>query len=134
MEALRKEIELLRLNLLVVMEKVRAQEAELNAFRGQRGGPPVSTVGMSMMSGFTAPKTTASMHPGYGGATTPFSNQGAKMDDPAQRAEAALKALRETKDEMSRRRLLVVLEGALRSLREQRRQSGSTTPRANSVP
>jgi RNA polymerase sigma factor (sigma-70 family) len=40
-EALRKEVELLRLNLLVVLEKVRAQEAELRAFRGQRGATTV---------------------------------------------------------------------------------------------
>src|SRR5205807_9616728 len=38
-EALRKEVELLRLNLLVVLEKVRAQEAELRALRGQPAGP-----------------------------------------------------------------------------------------------
>jgi hypothetical protein len=34
LEALRKENELLKLNLQVVLEKVRAQEAELRAFRG----------------------------------------------------------------------------------------------------
>src|SRR5262245_65748478 len=34
LEALRKENELLKLNLEVVLEKVRAQEAELRTFRG----------------------------------------------------------------------------------------------------
>src|SRR5262245_57546834 len=38
-EALRKEIELLRLNLQVVLEKVRSQEEELRALRGKGGGP-----------------------------------------------------------------------------------------------
>jgi hypothetical protein len=36
-EALRRENELLRLNLQVVLEKVQAQEAELRALRGQKG-------------------------------------------------------------------------------------------------
>ena len=37
LEALRRENELLKLNLEVVLEKVRAQEAELRAFRGEAG-------------------------------------------------------------------------------------------------
>jgi RNA polymerase sigma factor (sigma-70 family) len=37
LEALRRENELLKLNLEVVLEKVRAQEAELRALRGSRG-------------------------------------------------------------------------------------------------
>src|SRR5262249_13165174 len=37
LEALRKENELLKLNLQVVLEKVRAQEAELRELRGPRG-------------------------------------------------------------------------------------------------
>jgi RNA polymerase sigma factor (sigma-70 family) len=37
LEALRRENELLKLNLEVVLEKVRAQEAELREFRAQRG-------------------------------------------------------------------------------------------------
>src|SRR5262245_39440554 len=41
-EALRKEVELLRLNLLVVLEKVRAQEAELRTLRAQ---PKATTTG-----------------------------------------------------------------------------------------
>src|SRR5262249_8537808 len=37
LEALRRENELLKLNLEVVLEKVRSQEAELRALRGPRG-------------------------------------------------------------------------------------------------
>src|SRR5262245_40132165 len=39
LEALRKENELLKLNLLVVLEKVRSQEAELREIRGRSGKP-----------------------------------------------------------------------------------------------
>jgi RNA polymerase sigma factor (sigma-70 family) len=57
-EALRRENELLKLNLEVVLEKVRAQEAELRGLRG--GGGPTAGMGaggpgmpaMGMLSGF----------------------------------------------------------------------------------
>jgi hypothetical protein len=39
-EALRRENELLKLNLEVVLEKVRAQEAELRALKGRKGAGP----------------------------------------------------------------------------------------------
>src|SRR5262249_40535213 len=58
-EALRKEVELLRLNLLVVLEKVRAQEAELTALRGQRGGTTAAFLSA------IAPKETAKGQPTY---------------------------------------------------------------------
>ncbi len=68
-EALRRENELLRLNLLVVLEKVRAQEAQLSALRGQRGGPagpaPGSGMGMPMMGSGSGPP------PGMGGPMMP---------------------------------------------------------------
>jgi RNA polymerase sigma factor (sigma-70 family) len=44
LEALRKENELLKLNLLVVLEKVRAQEAELRALREKKKEPVVRNV------------------------------------------------------------------------------------------
>jgi RNA polymerase sigma factor (sigma-70 family) len=54
LETLRRENELLKLNLEVVLEKVRAQEAELREFRGKRaeGGPrPGTGSGMGPPSG-----------------------------------------------------------------------------------
>jgi hypothetical protein len=49
-EALRRENEFLKLNLEVVLEKVRAQEAELRALRGPsraRTGPTAATTSPS---------------------------------------------------------------------------------------
>jgi len=40
LEALRREVELLKLNLEVVLEKVRAQDAELRELRGKKGADP----------------------------------------------------------------------------------------------
>jgi RNA polymerase sigma factor (sigma-70 family) len=115
-EALRKEVELLRLNLLLVLEKVRAQEAELRDLRGKREAAPsrLSQYQNAVRDYYRALNLTRA--------------------DPAQQAEAALKALREAKDDAARRRALDVLERALRQLREQPRQHGDTTPRPDLIP
>ncbi len=58
LEALRRENELLKLNLEVVLEKVRAQEAELRDLRGRQGGAAGAggPMGMGMgMPGMGAP-------------------------------------------------------------------------------
>src|SRR5262245_17051337 len=52
-EALRNEVELLRLNLQVVLEKVRSQEAELRALRGKDSAPKPGAGGGS--GGFSPP-------------------------------------------------------------------------------
>jgi RNA polymerase sigma factor (sigma-70 family) len=62
LDALRHENELLKTNLEVVLEKVRAQEAELREFRAQRGGGGVRTGSGPGMSGGGGPG------PGMGGA------------------------------------------------------------------
>jgi RNA polymerase sigma factor (sigma-70 family) len=85
-ETLRKEVELLRLNLLLVLEKVRAQEAELSAFRGQRGAltvdPVVRVWDIPVKGSYAAPKPTTTGQPGYGYSTNPFGGHGAKTDRP----------------------------------------------------
>jgi RNA polymerase sigma factor (sigma-70 family) len=133
-EALRKEVELLRLNLLLVLEKVRAQEAELSAFRGQRGRPPGagSMAPMSMQPmgrSTTAPKPTTSMQPGYGSpllspqSLNVPSRPEAKL---AQQLEAALKTLREAKGDAGRQQALDALERVLLQLREHSRRPPAT--------
>jgi RNA polymerase sigma factor (sigma-70 family) len=105
LEALRKENELLKLNLQVVLEKVRAQEAELRTLRGQVKAAPI----------------------GIGATFVDLDNDGRldifvtapRLPDPAQEAEAAVKALREARDPEAKRRAADALEKALKGLREQ---------------
>jgi RNA polymerase sigma factor (sigma-70 family) len=120
-EALRKEVELLRLNLLVILEKVRAQEAELRTLRAQ---PKATTTGSGMVLGD---------FDGDGGLDLNLA-AGQSRPDWVRQAESALKALRQAKDELARRRLLDLLEQALRQLREQPRQPGDTAPRPGLTP
>ena len=115
-EALRKEVELLRLNLLLVLEKVRAQEAELHDLRGKREAAP------------SRPSQYENAVRDY------YRALNLPQADPAQQAEAALKALREAKGDAARQRAVDALERALRQLREQPRQPGDTAPRPENVP
>jgi RNA polymerase sigma factor (sigma-70 family) len=104
LEALRHENELLKLNLQVVLEKVRAQEAELRNLRGQ---VKAASVRIPLVIGLTDGKMIADV-------TLP-----ATRPDPMHEAEAALKALREAPDQESRRRAADQLEKALKKVREQ---------------
>jgi RNA polymerase sigma factor (sigma-70 family) len=115
LEALRRENELLKLNLEVVLEKVRAQEAELRALREKAEGV------VHFLRG-TVTQTHAR-----------FSIVDRDKGDAATQAEAALKALREAKDNAARQRAVDALDRALRSLREQMRRPGDTAPRPKNV-
>jgi RNA polymerase sigma factor (sigma-70 family) len=99
LEALRRENELLKLNLEVVLEKVRSQEAELRALRGR-----VDRLGVRTYLNLRYPSGQ---------------NVAPKAPTPEQHAEGALKALREAKDDAARQRAIDELEGALKSLRKQ---------------
>jgi hypothetical protein len=133
LEALRKEIELLRLNLQVVLEKVRAQEAELRELRaGRASGTPT---GPGMMMGPMAPGNkppTGGMMPsggmgmrdmsgGHGSSMPPGSGGAPAAGDPVQEAEAALKQLREARDTEGQRRAADALEHALEKLKQRRK-------------
>jgi hypothetical protein len=56
-EALRKEVELLRLNLLVVLEKVRTQETELNTLRAKALAAKATAGTAQNTLTFTVPQT-----------------------------------------------------------------------------
>jgi RNA polymerase sigma factor (sigma-70 family) len=103
-EALRKEVELLRLNLLVVLEKVRAQEAELRAFRGQGGKTTPGPVGRGVAWGDIDGdgRVDVFVYP---------SNR-------FQEAEDALKALRSARDKAAEQRAVEALEKALKKLKD----------------
>jgi hypothetical protein len=103
LEALRHENELLKLNLEVVLEKVRAQEAELRTLRGQVKATPTEKLFVDLTND----------------GIVDFIVVNETRRDPLQEADAALKALRETADPASQRRAADQLDKALQKLREQ---------------
>jgi hypothetical protein len=142
-EALRKEVELLRLNLLVVLEKVRSQEVELRALRGSGkrgggmtgglmgggsgmpmtgfgGGPTMSAGSGSPMVGFSGRGIATG---GQFGATLSGSGGGQPVDALKQ-AEDALKALREARDPEAQRHAADALEQALQRMRSKKPTTG----------
>jgi RNA polymerase sigma factor (sigma-70 family) len=109
LEALRKENELLKLNLQVVLEKVRAQEAELKALKGQaKAVRDHLDLGVGVVD-----------LDGDGKFALYVANEG---PNPVQQVEAALKAFREAKDTEAKRRAAEALEQAVKKLREQPKQ------------
>jgi RNA polymerase sigma factor (sigma-70 family) len=120
LEALRHENELLKLNLELVLEKVRAQEAELRELRARgeaaqprgSGGPGIGGGMLGMGGGMM----------GMGPGGPPMGRSGAPpakaKPDPVQEAEAALKALREAKDTEGQRRATEAPEKALEKLKQ----------------
>ena len=104
-EALRRENELLKLNLEVVLEKVRAQEAELRTLRGQAAD--------------AAKLPPHALHLEYQRYLALKMLGEAVHSDPLGEAESALKALREAKDQEGQRRATEALEKALEKLKQQ---------------
>jgi hypothetical protein len=121
-EALRKEVELLRLNLLVVLEKVRAQEAELRTLRAQ----PKATATERARVLLDLVDSDSSVN--VLRARTP------KRPDLVRQVEDALKVLREAKDDAARQRAVDALDRALRGLREQLRQPANSAPQQDTLP
>jgi hypothetical protein len=119
LEALKKENELLKFNLQVVLEKARALESDVRALKEQ-----VKTAKASNNTGFNpAPNNVVgdvltfpsqdliNFYVTYD--TFSSAHQGA-----VQQAEAALKALREAKSPEARRRAADALEQAVKKLKE----------------
>jgi RNA polymerase sigma factor (sigma-70 family) len=116
-EALRHEVELLKFNLELVLEKCRAQEAELRALRGR-------------VQAAAAAKGVGTVFADYDGDgfVDLFVADGSRRrvfrevlikQTAEQEVEAALKAFREASDNEAKRRAAEALEGALKKLRQQ---------------
>jgi RNA polymerase sigma factor (sigma-70 family) len=106
LEALRHENELLKLNLTVVLEKVRAQEDELRALKKQGGD---------------AQKYSADAFHYYGALVA--SAQKRHEADTVKAAEDALKSLREVSSAEMKKRVADALERAAKKLREQPKEA-----------
>jgi RNA polymerase sigma factor (sigma-70 family) len=143
-EGLRKEIELLRLNLLLVLEKVRSQEEELRGLKAraqatQSSGvifnldplqfnavlPQYSTNFTSFGQILTGPNASIAPY-AYNGFlvtnNTPLLQNlvcPSAYCDPVKDVEEASKALRDAKDKGARKRAADALEKALKKVRNQ---------------
>jgi RNA polymerase sigma factor (sigma-70 family) len=117
LEALRKENELLKLNLQVVLEKVRNQETELKGLRER--GDALYDIRERVLS------DRARLQWLQSGATWLDSvHRGpVTLADPVQEAEESLKALREAKDEDARRRATESLEKALQNIKNRNKDT-----------
>jgi hypothetical protein len=109
LDALRRENELLKLNLEVVLEKVRAQEAQLREFRADK----VARGAENALYGI------AEFHLREWVADAAVPGKATPGENALKEAESALKALREAKDQNSRRNALDALETAVQKLKLQ---------------
>jgi RNA polymerase sigma factor (sigma-70 family) len=129
LEALRRENELLKLNLEVVLEKVRAQEAELRALRGRPGAKGAAhSAPPDPLAGATRDPKAPEGVPGS--PRLPRDRGVGATPDPVREVEAALQALRSARDLGSKRRAAEALERAMKKLR-QGLDGGGGFPRAN---
>ncbi len=121
LEALRKENELLKLNLLVVLEKVRAQEAELHAARKDVEAATEAARRVRLdLSGTVVQPSDLRQYLNLAGGKAASTPSGADVvADAAKEAEAAVKQLREAKDKEGQRRATEALEKALEKLKQQ---------------
>jgi hypothetical protein len=110
LEALRKENELLKLNLEIVLEKVRTLEAQLRTAKGQ--ATDVRKIAVEDLLRRVVRSRKLTIKPPE------------PAPDPVKQIEAALKALREAKDPQAKRRAVEALEQAMKKLREQDRAPG----------
>jgi hypothetical protein len=110
---LRKENELLKLNLQVVLEKVRNQETELRGMRERADAVYDNRDRIQVANGLRwfADQRITTIRGDL------FAREAVPAPDPVQEAEAALKALREAKDDEARRRATESLEKALQNIK-----------------
>jgi RNA polymerase sigma factor (sigma-70 family) len=128
LEVLRRENELLKLNLEVVLEKVRAQEAELRALRPAKAAAERSARDAEAARARAAAELSALEYARavqLGGTKTKREELRA---DALHVLEAALKALREARDDAARRSAVDALDRAVRALREHLRKAQPDDP------
>jgi RNA polymerase sigma factor (sigma-70 family) len=128
-ESLRKENELLKLNLQIVLEKVRAQEAELGGLRkdvarldgsaNMRNAALGAVLDYDRDGRLDVIVADSYLRAHDGRIRTALNLPQKESADPVKQAEAAVKALREAKDKQGRRRALEALDTAMKKLREQ---------------
>jgi RNA polymerase sigma factor (sigma-70 family) len=123
-EALRKENELLKLNLQVVLEKVRAQEAELRSLKTKaEAGGKAALQGVRRLE--QGGKVPVEVLLDLSASQVELANKTLALEldlgraDAVKQAEDALKALREARDPEARRRAAEALEKAAKQLRGQ---------------
>jgi RNA polymerase sigma factor (sigma-70 family) len=128
LEALRRENDLLKLNLEVVLEKVRALDAEVRTLKGRleaKAARAGQGVAMMDFDGDGKLDIFVTNDVNWDGIKVPVKvnehNWAFQVwrPDPAQEVEAALKAFREARDKEAKRRAADALEKALKKLREQ---------------
>jgi RNA polymerase sigma factor (sigma-70 family) len=131
LEALRKENELLKLNLQVVLEKVRSQESELRDLRKTMAATELKKNGQDVGAAFfdldndgivdvfVANKLYRNKGDGTFEDVSKLAGRAVPPDDAVKEAEAAVKALREAKDKEGKRRAAEALDKAMKKLREQ---------------
>ncbi len=132
LEALRRENELLKLNLEVVLEKVRALDTEVRTLKGRqaaKAGAAAQGFGTAWVDlDIDGKADLFIVNEIYGEEIkVPVKQNKVFKDvevhfrrpDPAQEVEAALKAFREARDKEAKRRAADALEKALKKLREQ---------------
>jgi hypothetical protein len=112
LEALRKENELLKLNLQIVLEKVGAQESELRTLRGQAA----TSKGTGLGAAFLDVDRDLDGYPDIFIVKSGIQHD--SLSDVAKEAEEALKALRAAKDKLEQRRATEALDKAMKKLRE----------------
>jgi RNA polymerase sigma factor (sigma-70 family) len=118
-EALRRENELLKLNLEVVLEKVRAQQAEVHGLKGQLLAAQRQALDRTV-DALSAKAREADLQRTFlFEALAVRRVEAAKPTDPVKEMENALKALREARDKQARQRAVQALEKALGKLKEQ---------------
>jgi RNA polymerase sigma factor (sigma-70 family) len=114
-EALRRENELLKFNLELVLEKCRAQEAELREFRAHAAARQdkekaavVARIDQALLERLSLDVTGLRLTPAQ-----------LRAADPTHELEAVLKAFRKAGDDAARRHAAEQLEAALKKLRQQ---------------
>jgi RNA polymerase sigma factor (sigma-70 family) len=142
-ETLRRELELVKFNLEVVLEKCRAQEAELRTMRSQaalRGqaaaavgyAVPSDTVWRGIADGWVADGISwqlASPNEGVRWLVHSKDTKAKSPPTPEQQVDAAIEAFRNAKDNEAKQLAAKVLEDALKKLQRQAKPAeGSNNP------